>query len=101
MTATKDSGDVVPAYPRALRSLWVGALVLPRRQKRSRPVSIAPFCVNGEFHDFMTVPYFHDRKGFDVEIQYFRDRAGREVDFLATLDRRPWLRLRQNCAAQP
>ena len=58
MTATKDSGDVVPAYPRALRSLWVGALVLPRRQKRSRPVSIAPFCVNGEFHDFMTVPYF-------------------------------------------
>jgi hypothetical protein len=34
--------------------------------------------------------YLQDRDGFQVELRYLRDRAGREVDFLATLDRKPW-----------
>jgi hypothetical protein len=31
-----------------------------------------------------------DRDGYDVELWYVRDRAGHEVDFLVTLDRKPW-----------
>ncbi|MCX6545966.1 MAG: ATP-binding protein [Acidobacteria bacterium] len=31
-----------------------------------------------------------DRDGYDVELWYLRDRAGHEVDFLVTLDRKPW-----------
>ncbi len=34
--------------------------------------------------------YLQDREGFQVELRYLRDRAGREVDFLVTLDRKPW-----------
>jgi hypothetical protein len=32
----------------------------------------------------------HDQEGFDAELHYLRDRAGREVDFLVTIDRKPW-----------
>lgn len=32
-----------------------------------------------------------DRDGFQTEVHYLRDRTGREVDFLVTLDRKPWL----------
>lgn len=31
-----------------------------------------------------------DREGHRVELRYLRDRTGREVDFLVTLDNRPW-----------
>jgi hypothetical protein len=34
--------------------------------------------------------YLQDKDGFQVELRYLRDRAGREVDFLVTLDRKPW-----------
>jgi predicted AAA+ superfamily ATPase len=34
--------------------------------------------------------YLEDKDGFNVELRYLRDRAGREVDFLVTLDRKPW-----------
>jgi hypothetical protein len=35
--------------------------------------------------------FLQDHEGFDVELHYLRDRAGREVDFLVTVDRKPWL----------
>ena len=31
-----------------------------------------------------------DREGYGVDLWYLRDRAGHEVDFLVTLDGRPW-----------
>ena len=34
--------------------------------------------------------YLQDKDGFQVELRYLRDRAGREVDFLVTIDRKPW-----------
>ena len=34
--------------------------------------------------------FLHDREGIGAELHYLRDRAGREVDFLVTLDRKPW-----------
>jgi predicted AAA+ superfamily ATPase len=32
----------------------------------------------------------HDHDGYNVELSYLRDRQGREVDFLVSVDRRPW-----------
>ena len=34
--------------------------------------------------------YLEDKDGFRAELRYLRDRTGREVDFLVTLDRKPW-----------
>ena len=34
--------------------------------------------------------YQQDKDGFQVELRYLRDRTGREVDFLVTIDRKPW-----------
>lgn len=42
-------------------------------------------------HLFKLCHLLQDRDGFDVELHYLRDRPGREVDFLVTVDRKPWL----------
>jgi predicted AAA+ superfamily ATPase len=34
--------------------------------------------------------FLEDREGHRTELFYLRDRAGHEVDFLVTVDRRPW-----------
>ena len=34
--------------------------------------------------------YLEDREGYDVRLFYLRDRNGREVDFLVTVDHKPW-----------
>ncbi len=34
--------------------------------------------------------YLEDSEGYRVALHYLRDRAGHEVDFLVTLDRKPW-----------
>ena len=34
--------------------------------------------------------YLNDHEGYRAELHYLRDRFGREVDFLVTLDRKPW-----------
>lgn len=34
--------------------------------------------------------FLHDAEGWSAELHYLRDRAGREVDFLVTVDRKPW-----------
>ena len=31
-----------------------------------------------------------DREGIRAELGYLRDRTGREVDFLVTIDQKPW-----------
>lgn len=43
--------------------------------------------------------FLHDREGFDVEVHYLRDRAGREVDFLITVDRKPWFAVEAKLSA--
>jgi hypothetical protein len=34
--------------------------------------------------------FLQDKDGFRAELGYLRDRTGREVDFLVTIDRKPW-----------
>lgn len=34
--------------------------------------------------------FLHDVEGFRVTLHYVRDREGREVDFLVTIDKKPW-----------
>jgi hypothetical protein len=34
--------------------------------------------------------WLQDTEGFDVDLRYVRDRTGREVDFLVTVNRKPW-----------
>jgi predicted AAA+ superfamily ATPase len=34
--------------------------------------------------------FLHDHDGYGAELYYLRDRQGREVDFLVTVDRKPW-----------
>jgi hypothetical protein len=41
----------------------------------------------------------HDQEGFDVELHYLRDRSGHEVDFLVTIDRRPWFAVEAKLSA--
>ena len=43
--------------------------------------------------------FLHDREGHDAELHYLRDRAGREVDFLVTVDRRPWFAVEAKLSA--
>ena len=43
--------------------------------------------------------FLHDREGFAVELCYLRDRTGREVDFLVTVDRRPWIAVEAKLSA--
>lgn len=41
-------------------------------------------------HLLKFVHYWQDVEGFKTDLHYVRDMAGREVDFLVTVDRRPW-----------
>jgi predicted AAA+ superfamily ATPase len=34
--------------------------------------------------------YLHDVKGFKTDLRYLRDKEQREVDFLITIDNKPW-----------
>lgn len=34
--------------------------------------------------------WLQDTEGFDVDLRYVRDRTGREIDFLVTVNRKPW-----------
>jgi hypothetical protein len=42
-----------------------------------------------------------DREGFGVDLRYVRDRAGHEVDFLVTLDARPWFAVEAKLSEGP
>ncbi len=35
--------------------------------------------------------YLHDFEGYRAELRFLRDLEKREVDFLVTIDKRPWL----------
>lgn len=35
--------------------------------------------------------YFYDTQGHKAELNYLRDQEGREVDFLVSIDKKPWL----------
>lgn len=41
-------------------------------------------------HLLKFVHYLHDTEGYDAELFYLRDMAGREVDFLVTIQKKPW-----------
>ena len=41
-------------------------------------------------HLLKFVHYWHDSEGYDLGLFYLRDVEGREVDFLVTLEQRPW-----------
>ncbi|MDH3227533.1 MAG: DUF4143 domain-containing protein [Thermoleophilia bacterium] len=51
------------------------------------------FCVENlvALHLLKLCHFLEDKEGYDVALHHLRDRDGREVDFLVTLDRRPWL----------
>ncbi|HEX9734193.1 MAG TPA: ATP-binding protein [Thermoanaerobaculia bacterium] len=40
-----------------------------------------------------------DREGYRTELRYLRDRSGREVDFLVTVDRKPWFAVETKLSA--
>lgn len=35
--------------------------------------------------------FFYDTEGYKVELNFLRDREGREVDFVVTVDKKPWM----------
>lgn len=41
-------------------------------------------------HLLKFVHYLQDAEGFDVNLHFMRDKIGREVDFLVTVDKKPW-----------
>ncbi|HAI74302.1 MAG TPA: AAA family ATPase [Candidatus Moranbacteria bacterium] len=42
-------------------------------------------------HLLKTVHFLHDCYGFKAELSFLRDKEGREVDFLVSVDKKPWL----------
>lgn len=42
-------------------------------------------------HLLKAAHYFYDRQGYKTELFFLRDIDGREVDFLLTVDKKPWL----------
>ena len=41
-------------------------------------------------HLLKTVHWLYDSQGFKAELFFLRDREGREVDFLVTVNKKPW-----------
>ena len=41
-------------------------------------------------HLLKFVHFLEDTEGYRIELQYLRDRDGREVDFIVTVDNKPW-----------
>ena len=41
-------------------------------------------------HLLKTIHWLYDSQGFKAELFFLRDREGREVDFLVTVDKKPW-----------
>lgn len=35
--------------------------------------------------------FFYDTEGYKVDLNFLRDREGREVDFIVTVDKKPWM----------
>jgi hypothetical protein len=50
-------------------------------------------------HLLKTCHYLEDVEGHRVELCYLRDRTGREIDFLVTLQGRPWFAVEAKLAA--
>ena len=44
--------------------------------------------------------FLEDAEGYRVSLHYLRDKEGREVDFLVTLDRKPWFAVEAKLKAQ-
>lgn len=42
-------------------------------------------------HLLKTVHFLYDTEGHKAELHFLRDREGREVDFLVTVNRKPWM----------
>jgi hypothetical protein len=61
--------------------LWDWSLVADRAARFENMVAL---------HLLKFCHALQDREGYAADLWYLRDRAGREVDFLVTLDRRPW-----------
>jgi predicted AAA+ superfamily ATPase len=40
-----------------------------------------------------------DREGYRTELRYLRDKMGREVDFVVTVNRKPWFAVETKLAA--
>jgi predicted AAA+ superfamily ATPase len=40
-----------------------------------------------------------DREGYRIELRYLRDKTGKEVDFIVTVNRRPWFAVEAKLAA--
>ena len=70
--------------------LWEPSLVLTPAARFENVIAL---------HLLKLCHFLHDREGFDVELHYLRDRAGREVDFLVTLDRKPWFAVEAKLSA--
>ena len=51
-------------------------------------------------HLLKTVHYFHDREGYKIELFFLRDIEKREVDFLLTVDKKPWLAVETKLSAK-
>ncbi|OGR80604.1 MAG: hypothetical protein A3B80_06780 [Elusimicrobia bacterium RIFCSPHIGHO2_02_FULL_39_36] len=41
-------------------------------------------------HFFKFVSWWHDREGYKAKLYFLRDSSHREVDFLVTVDEKPW-----------
>lgn len=61
--------------------LWETSLVSDRGKRFENLIAL---------HLLKLCHFLHDREGIGAELHYLRDRAGREVDFLVTVDRKPW-----------
>lgn len=42
-------------------------------------------------HLLKTAHFFYDTQGYRVELKFIRDTEGREVDFLLTVNKKPWM----------
>ncbi|MFA4815592.1 MAG: ATP-binding protein [Candidatus Gracilibacteria bacterium] len=51
-------------------------------------------------HLLKLVHYLYDTQGYKAELHYLRDQEGREVDFLVTIDKKPWLAIEVKLSSQ-
>ncbi|MFN8546130.1 MAG: DUF4143 domain-containing protein [Candidatus Binatia bacterium] len=78
-----------PFATRAVRSLrkmpkaylWDASLVPERGPRFENLIAL---------HLLKLCHFLHDHDGYQTELWFLRDRTGREVDFLVTVDRKPW-----------
>ncbi len=100
------SHRAINSWMKALESFYYHFRIYPYQTKRVRALKKEPKLymwdwsevkdIGARFENLIVshllklIHYLQDYEGYDVELHFLRDKDKREVDFLVTVDKKPW-----------